>query len=191
MDTRASRGYSLLFCMYYHVSKDRNLVASQVASFRTDQSTANGFVKDTSLPTSTILRALHACITNSTIFPSWIASDDVDISKIWCYAITDSSIVLDGRLDGRVQNSPTFSDLQRDGQVVLCPLRNFVIGKDYRVTFPLIFLKTIIPKERVPPRSLIPKDCGPLYRKRLKNLMGRGYSSGSRLSKMRPGTVSR
>ncbi len=39
-------------------------------------------VKDSSLSTSTILEALHQCITDSNILPSWNASDDVEISMV-------------------------------------------------------------------------------------------------------------
>ncbi|KAG7450907.1 uncharacterized protein BT62DRAFT_543733 [Guyanagaster necrorhizus] len=45
-------------------------------------------IKDSSLSTSTILKALHARITVPNIHPSWVVSDDADLSKIWRYAVT-------------------------------------------------------------------------------------------------------
>ncbi|PBK61876.1 hypothetical protein ARMSODRAFT_1025221 [Armillaria solidipes] len=122
-------------------------------------------VKDSSLSTSTILEALHKCITDSNLLPSWNASDDVEISMIWCYTITDTPIRRDARLDGRSEDSPTFSDLDRDGKVVLCGLPNnwVPMAFEHRVTFPFIFLKSILPREHVPPQSLLPNNCDPLY----------------------------
>ncbi len=39
-------------------------------------------VKDSSLSTSTILEALHKCITDSNILPSWIGSDDAELRMV-------------------------------------------------------------------------------------------------------------
>lgn len=69
--------------------------------------------------------------------------------------------MLDTRLDCRAQDSQTSSDLGCDGQVVLRALRNYLMGEDYHITFPLIFLKNIMdPREHVPPKT--PNNCGPL-----------------------------
>ncbi|KAK0446522.1 uncharacterized protein EV420DRAFT_1569767 [Desarmillaria tabescens] len=88
-------------------------------------------VEDSSLSTSTILKALHTCITDSNILPSWIASDDANISMIWCYTITDTPTSPESRLDGRNEDSPTFSELEHDGKVVLRRLPLYVQGRGF------------------------------------------------------------
>ncbi|SJL03169.1 uncharacterized protein ARMOST_06515 [Armillaria ostoyae] len=135
----------------------------QFLDWAIDRQRIREVVKDSSLSTSTILEALHKCITDSNILPSWIASDNAEISMIWCYTITDIAISPELRLDGRVEDSPTFSDLQRDGKVVLYSLPHYVLGRGYhRVTFPFIFLKSTLPREQLV--NLIPtEDSGPLY----------------------------
>ncbi|PBK89229.1 hypothetical protein ARMGADRAFT_1114080 [Armillaria gallica] len=140
-----------------------NPPGGQFLDWTIDRQRIREAVKDSSLSTSTILEALHKCITDSNILPSWITSDDAELRMIWCYAITDTAVSPQTNLDGRVEDSPTFSDLERDGKVVLYRSLHYVLGRGYhRVTFPFIFLKSIFPREQLV--NLVPtEDSGPLY----------------------------
>ncbi|KAK0446523.1 uncharacterized protein EV420DRAFT_892455 [Desarmillaria tabescens] len=128
-------------------------------------------VIDTSADTNRlILVNLYDCVTSSQAIPSWTTSDDATLAKILCYAITDIPVTRETWLDREWERSPTFSDLERDGKLILRPL--IKPGKsdvnaaaiEYRVTFPLILLKSILLKTGSAPGSYtLTERRGPLY----------------------------
>ncbi|KAK0245215.1 hypothetical protein EDD85DRAFT_931111 [Armillaria nabsnona] len=135
-------------------------------------------VKDSPLSTSTILEALHKCITDSNILPSWNASDDAEISMVRSsfrvelpesneprFGVTLSPTLTSGAMKGSTVETKIlrpFLIWTVDGKVVLCGFpKNMVF--EHRVTFPFILLKSILPREHVPPQCLLPSNCDPLY----------------------------